>query len=63
MIYSSTEPYAIETIKAKLAMEEIDCTSINKMDSAYPLVGDIEIYVEADNVMKARHIISTLELE
>jgi len=40
---------------------EIESVVVNKKDSAY-LFGEIELYVHADNVLKARLIINREEL-
>lgn len=56
-IYSTAVLFDAELIKSKLIDEGIECTSLNKQDSAY-LFGEIELYVQATDVVKAKHIIS-----
>lgn len=63
LIYTSPTVHIIEMVKANLTLHHIDSTTINKMDSSYPHVGDIELYVDRDKVMEAKQIISNLGLE
>lgn len=58
-IYSTTDIYKAEIYKGILEENDIKVILLNKQDSAY-LFGEIEIYVLADNVIKAKRII-TLE--
>jgi cytidylate kinase len=61
IIYSSTFQYKVEIAKAVLEDADIESVIVNKKDSAY-LFGDIELYVHADNVLRARQIINREEL-
>jgi len=61
LIYSSTFLHKVEIVKAVLEDLEIESVVVNKKDSAY-LFGEIELYVHADNVLKARLIINREEL-
>lgn len=55
-IYSSSFEHKIEFVQAVLEDEGITSVIINKKDSAY-LFGELELYVHADNVMKAKQVI------
>ncbi|NVO19993.1 MAG: DUF2007 domain-containing protein [Bacteroidetes bacterium] len=55
-IYSSGQFIDLEAVKALLAENEIGCISMDKRDSAY-LIGDIEIYVQAEDALKAKQLI------
>lgn len=61
LIYSSTFLHKVEIVKAVLDDFEIESVVVNKKDSFY-LFGEIELYVHADNVLKARLIINREEL-
>ena len=55
-IYSSTLVNDIEIVKAVLADNDIHAIDINKKDSSY-LFGEIEVYVNQNDVLKAKQII------
>jgi len=55
-IYSSTLVNDIEILKAVLADYAINAIDINKKDSSY-LFGEIEVYVNHNDVLKAKQII------
>ncbi|MCB0805317.1 MAG: DUF2007 domain-containing protein [Bacteroidales bacterium] len=57
-IYTTGVPYKVELLKGLLQENEIEAVIINKKDSAY-LFGELELYVRVDQVVKARHIITT----
>ncbi|NMB73446.1 MAG: DUF2007 domain-containing protein [Bacteroidales bacterium] len=53
LVYTTTLEYEVPIIKEILADNDIEALSINKKDSAYVLIGDIEIYVPSDHALKA----------
>ncbi len=55
-IYSNTYEYKVKIVQAVLKDNEITSVVMNKKDSAY-LHGEIELYVHADDVLKAKQII------
>lgn len=55
-IYSNTYEYKVGIVHAVLRDKGITCVVMNKKDSAY-LVGEIELYVQADDVLEAKQII------
>ena len=57
LIYSSGQLYEIELLSGMLQENEIESIIINKQDSAY-LIGDIELHVRIDSIMKAKTLIS-----
>lgn len=59
-IYSSDKAYRVEMIKNLLADHGIISFSINKKDSSYHF-GEVELYVDPDNVIKAKQLISKFE--
>ncbi|MDT8309137.1 MAG: DUF2007 domain-containing protein [Bacteroidales bacterium] len=58
-IYSSTNEHQVIILKEMLMHENIISYSINKKDSSY-LFGDIELYVESDDVLRALQIKKTV---
>ncbi len=55
-VYSNTLQHKVEIVQAVLKDQDIASVIMNKKDSAY-LFGEIELYVQADNVLKAKQII------
>ncbi len=55
-VYSSAFEHKMEITQAVLEDEGIKSVIINKKDSFY-LFGELELYVHADQVMKAKQII------
>lgn len=56
-VYSSTHLHEIELIKGMLAEEDIQAFSINKVDSTYTIFGEIELFVNADDALRAINLI------
>jgi hypothetical protein len=63
-VYSSSAYHKAEIAKAILEEEEIESIILNKKDSMHLhlSVGEVEIYVEQEYVMKAKHILSKVEI-
>ena len=59
-IYTTEVNYEAELLKGLLFENEIDAIIINKKDSSY-LFGELELYVQADDVVKAKHVITQHE--
>lgn len=57
VIYSSQKEHKVEIVKAVLENEGIDSVIVNKKDSFY-LFGELELYVNAENVIGAKRIIN-----
>jgi len=55
-IYSNAYEHEVEIVKAILEDAGIRSVVMNKKDRAY-LFGEIELYVQADDVLKAKQII------
>ena len=62
-IYTSTDPFKIELLKGFLDQNNIVAMSINKKDSSYLAFGEIELLVDAKDVMKAKTLIKKQEDE
>ncbi len=56
-IFVTGDPFQAELMKSKLLDQGVECKVLNKKDSAY-LFGEIELYVLAESVIRAKHIIS-----
>jgi len=59
-IYSTGEGYKAELLKGLLFENNIEAVIINKQDSSY-LFGELELYVNSKDIVKAKHVISTLD--
>ena len=59
-IYGSDKPYVAELIRQMLSDHDIVSFIVNKQDSTYKF-GEIEIYVNRDNVIKAKKLIQEFE--
>ncbi|MDP4281688.1 MAG: DUF2007 domain-containing protein [Bacteroidota bacterium] len=57
VIYSTTEPYKAEMLHSLLEMEEIESVVVNKKDSSYLMFGEVEVYVNRENLLKAKGIV------
>ena len=60
-IYTSTDSFKIELLKGFLDQNNIVAMSINKKDSSYLAFGEIELLVDAKDVMKAKILIKKQE--
>ncbi len=56
-IYSNTLEHKLKIVQAVLKDAGIRSVIMNKKDSAY-LFGELELYVQTDDVMKAKQIIN-----
>lgn len=59
-IFFTANLFEAELARTKLIDNGIECKILNKQDSAY-LFGEIELYVLAQHVVKAKHIISNIK--
>jgi hypothetical protein len=57
-IFSSPKLYQVEIMKSLLEDENIPCVIVNKQDSAYIVIGEIELYVKSEDILKAKLIIN-----
>ena len=62
-IFSSQHAIEAEIIKQKLEQSGIEVRYINKQDSSYINFGAIHIFVDRNDIIKAKHIISKKEDE
>lgn len=55
--FTSIRSYEVEILKAKLEAENIETYIMNKQDSAYVVIGEIELYIEESDIERAQEII------
>ena len=60
--YSTDKLYNAEIGKDILEQQGIHCVIVDKRDSAYGVFGEIELYVQRENVIRAKHIFSKNEI-
>ncbi len=61
LIYTSTKPLEIAAAISLLEVQDIPAYKINKKDSSY-IFGEIELYVSADLVDRAKRILTENDL-
>lgn len=59
-IFSTNQLHLIHLAKALLEEANIETVEINRQDSAYTLLGEIDLYVNLQDVVKARHLLEEL---
>ena len=59
-IYGSDKPYLAELLRQMLSDHDIPSFILNKQDSTYKF-GEIEIYVNRDDVIMAKKLIQEFE--
>jgi hypothetical protein len=57
LIYYSDKQHRVQIVKAVLADNGIESFELNKKDSSYITVGEVELYVKDDDFALARIII------
>jgi hypothetical protein len=56
-IYKSTNSFDAELLKSLLESEGIECVVMNNKDSAYPLLGEIQLFVPSEKTIEANSIL------
>lgn len=59
-IYSSAQPYTAELVRQMLVDNNMAAFLVNKQDSTYKF-GEIELYVNRDDVIRAKMLIKEFE--
>lgn len=62
MVYSTANHQTAEIIKQLLAENEIAAVLMNRMDSMYPSIGEVDIFVLAQNTESAKKLIGEFEI-
>lgn len=58
--YESKQEYLADIARTILSDNDIESVIINKKDSIYNSFGDIEVYVNRDNLIRAKQILQKL---
>ena len=59
-IYSTGQPYTAELVRQKLVDNNIGAFLVNKQGSTYK-IGEVELYVNRDDVIRAKMLIKEFE--
>jgi hypothetical protein len=62
MVHSSTNLQKLELLKSILLDKGIDAVVLNRQDSIYPVLGEIELYVKRDMAIPAMKVITDSNL-
>ncbi|MBL0343426.1 MAG: hypothetical protein IPP71_22765 [Bacteroidetes bacterium] len=57
MVYSSPLPHKINIVKAVLEDNQIKSFEVNRKDSSYIFIGDIDLYVYESDAVLAKFLI------
>ncbi len=57
-VFSSSALHTIELLRQILSQSDIDSVVLNQQDSFYVTIGEINLLVKRDDVIKAKKIIS-----
>jgi hypothetical protein len=58
VVYVTGEPYLAEMARQVLGDNGIEAVIMDKKDSAYPVIGQIEVMVKRDNLEAAQQLIN-----
>ena len=61
-VFSSTQLAASSMVMGILNENEIPAKTLNKQDSSYVFLGEVEVYVPLDMYEKAQALISTIQI-
>jgi hypothetical protein len=61
-VFSSTQLAASSMVMGILNENEIPAKTLNKQDSSYVFLGELEVYVPLDMYEKAQALISTIQI-
>ena len=62
-VYSTTQAYKAYIIKDYLIDNEIEAVIINKQDSIYVTIGEVEVYTPQNDIIKAKFLIKKIDFE
>lgn len=57
MVFSTPQAYQASIIKDILEDNDIEVVVVDKQDSFYVTIGEIEVHVKAENIIRAKHLI------
>jgi hypothetical protein len=61
-VFQSEQGFQAEIARDILENEEINCVILNEHDSAFPSIGDLEIWVHQDFELQAKELLKDLIL-
>lgn len=61
-IYTATEPHKVQIVKAVLEDNHVQAFEVNKKDSSYIFMGEVDLYVHRDDAVLAAFLIKSNEL-
>jgi len=56
-VYSALSLQQVEIMRIMLGQNDIPAVVVNKQDSMYVMIGEVELHVQQDNVMRAINLI------
>lgn len=62
LIYTSTLPHRVEIVIEVLSDQEIEAVKLDKRDSSYTMLGEIEVYAKKEDAILAKIIIQQNQL-
>lgn len=62
VVYTTNKIYEAEILKNVFSENNIECISMNKMDSSY-LLGEIEVMVPKEQITEAEKLILLFDIE
>ena len=61
-IYTSVQPHKVQIVKAVLEDNQVQSFEVNKKDSSYIFMGEVDLYVHRDDAVLAAFLIKSNEL-
>ncbi len=62
VVYSSTQAHKVNIVKAVLEDNQVQSVEVNRKDSSYTFMGEIDLYVHKKDVVLSEFLIKTHEL-
>lgn len=62
MVYTSTLPHKVNIVKAVLEDNQIKSFEVNKKDSSYTFMGEVDLFVHRNDEVLSRFLIKTHDL-
>jgi len=61
-VYTAHEPHKVQIVKAVLEENQVHAVEVNKKDSSYIFIGEVDLYVHQDDAVLAAFLIKSNEL-
>jgi hypothetical protein len=62
LVYTSPLPHRVEIVVEVLKDQDIEAVKLDKRDSSYTMLGEIEVYVKKEDAILAKIIIEQNQL-